>query len=128
MQLLRCREDSIDRHRDPLPVGFLKIEVLAALFREPVVLRPAVGFGGLPLRVDPSVVFEAMQGRIQRTLVDPEDFLGDGLDPSGYAVAVHGGQGHGFQDEQVYRTAPQCIRYYAFPTLLFRWPGHKYYL
>ena len=66
-----------------------------------VELGDAAGFGGLGFRLDPTLLFETVEGGIEGALLDEEDIAGDLLDAFGDGPAVDGRYGDGFEDEQV---------------------------
>jgi hypothetical protein len=79
-------------------VGFF-FEGLAAAVGEEVVLGAAIVLGGTPLGLDAGGAFEAGEGGEERAGVDAEDAVADLLDPQGDAIAVHGLEGEGFEDQ-----------------------------
>ena len=72
-----------------------------------VVLGAAAELRDLPLGLDPSLVLEAMQGGVERALVDLQHVLGDLLDALGDRPAVQGVLLQRAQDEQVERAGQQ---------------------
>ena len=74
---------------------------------ELVVLRPPAELGDRPLRFNPALVFEPMEGGIERTLVDLQHVLGDLLDPFGDRPAVQRLGLQRPQDQQVERAGEQ---------------------
>ena len=63
-----------------LPLAGFDRQLPAPGWREPVVLRPPAQLRDGPLGVDPALVLEAMERRVERALVDLQDVLGDLLD------------------------------------------------
>src|SRR5688572_26061092 len=78
-------------------------------------LGPAIVLRYAPGRFDPATLFEPMERRIERALLDLEDVVGDLPDPARYAVAVSRSPGQCFQDHQVQRSVHQISRTHASP-------------
>jgi hypothetical protein len=70
--LLCVIEQQLHSGRKPLPDSELSIELLSPLARERVELRRAAEIGILPLRCDPSLMFQTMKGRVEGALADGE--------------------------------------------------------
>src|SRR5438270_28078 len=68
-------------------VGFA-IELLAAHAGEFVILGTAIVVRGAPFRPDPAAALETMQRRVQRPLLDAQNFTGDLLYSLGNSPAV----------------------------------------
>jgi len=79
-------------------LGFF-LEGLSAAVGEEVILGAAIVFGGAPLGLDAAGALEASEGGEERAGVDAEDAVADLLDAEGDAVAVHGLEREGFEDE-----------------------------
>jgi hypothetical protein len=77
------------------------LELLFAFAGEAVVFGGAAEVGVLPFGGDPALIFEAVEGGIEGTLADGEDFTGEDLDALGDAPTVEGLAGDGFEDEKV---------------------------
>ena len=75
--------------------------------RQPVVLRAPAELRHRPFGLDPALVLEAVQGRVERALVDLQHVLGDLLDAFGDRPAVQGILLQRAQDEQVERAGQQ---------------------
>jgi hypothetical protein len=86
-----------------LPFALFRFQLLAAAFGEFIEFRAAVVLGCAPAGFDPASPLEAMQRRIQRTLLDLENFAGNLMDPLGNSPAVIGSQGQRSQDQQIER-------------------------
>src|SRR5262245_43422005 len=85
----RGLEDPGDRVRQPLPVlGFVG-QLPAAGPGQPVELRRAVVVRAAPLRVDPALLLQTVQRRVQRTLVHGQDARRDLLDALRDPPPVH---------------------------------------
>ena len=54
-----------------------------------------------PLRFDPAALLEAVEGRVQGSLIHLEHFPGYLPDALGDAPAVHGFQRNGFEDQEI---------------------------
>ncbi len=61
------------------------------------------------MRLDPAVLFQPVQRRVERALVDLEDVLGKLADALRNAPAVHGFEGDGLQNQQVQRALDQIV-------------------
>src|SRR5215469_10130353 len=85
----RHSEQPADRARNAQPVFRLGGELLTARPGYRVVLRFAVILRRAPFGRDPTLLQEAYKAEINRSLIDPESFFANLLDPSGDAVAVH---------------------------------------
>jgi len=66
----------------------LEFQLLSTGCREVVEAGSAPEFRDTPFGLDPSLVFETVKRRIQRSLVDFEHVLGNLLDSLGYCPAV----------------------------------------
>src|SRR6476661_7580619 len=62
--------------REAAPLAGLLGELRAALRGERVEARLTVVFGDTPFRRDPALLFEPLQGEVERAVVDEEDLLG----------------------------------------------------
>ena len=103
MCLLRALQDQCDGGRHLLPVRHLPFELLAAGFGQGVELGAAILFRGAPLCADPFLAFQAIERRVERTLLDLQDVARDLLDALGDAPAVHGFERQSFQDQKIER-------------------------
>src|SRR4029453_2908859 len=77
-----------DRLGQTLPIGALTFQLPTPGPRETVKFGVAAGFRGLPFGFQPAAGFEAMQRRIERTLLHLQNVLRDLLQPLGDRVAV----------------------------------------
>src|SRR5207253_8172652 len=91
-------EDQADSLREPLPVAGLSPELAASLGGEAIELCFAPGFRFAPLGRQEALVFEAMQGGIERALLHVP---GDLLEALGNGVAVNGSDSSHREDQQV---------------------------
>src|SRR5262245_43132974 len=88
-----------DRLDEPVPATRFADELFASDRGErieacaPVVLRRA------PRSLDPSAVLEALEGRVQRSMVDEQRVAGSLLDDARDSLAVMRPEGEGAQDE-----------------------------
>lgn len=81
--------DPIDGCRHAIPFAGFDRELTAARRGEAVVLRSPSELRGAPFRLNPSLVLEPMQRRVERALVDLQDVLGNLLYPLRDRPAVH---------------------------------------
>src|SRR5215475_138713 len=93
----------IDRRRQPLPIRGLFVELFAPGARQLVILRLAIVFGTAPFRRDPALVFQPVQRRIERALVDVQHARGRLLYPLRDAPAMHRLQRERLQNQHVER-------------------------
>jgi hypothetical protein len=61
----------------------------------------AASVGGLPFGGEQLFVFEAVEGWIERPLLDLQGFPGHLLDPLGNGISMNGAEGNDAEDEQV---------------------------
>jgi hypothetical protein len=99
----RCSgfEDAGDGGELAAPLLGLFLEGLAAAFGEEVVLGAAIVFAGSPLGLDAGGALEAGEGGEEGAGVYAEDAVAGLLDAQGDAVAVHGLEGEGLEDEHL---------------------------
>src|SRR5688500_16036862 len=64
-----------DREHETIPTRFLRFEMLASSARQFVKLRLASGFVHVPTRRHPTLLFYAIERRIQRSLFDVEHLV-----------------------------------------------------
>ena len=84
-------------------------ELPASGARQAVVLGLAVVLRRVPFRIDPSLLLEAMECRIERPLIDAQDVLRDLLDAQRDSPAVHRLERQGLQDEHVERSLQEIL-------------------
>src|SRR6476620_5227121 len=94
-------EQQADGRRQPLPRVELAFELLPPIAGQAVDLGGASTLGLLPLRRDPSLVLEAVQRGIERSLSHRELLAGEGLDALGDRPAVQRLARDRLEDEQV---------------------------
>src|SRR5580704_15057925 len=74
--LLLCRLKYVaHRSGQAVPIRFLASQLLAALCRQLIELGLPAVVGLAPLGGEPSSLFQAMKGRVQRALLDLQHFL-----------------------------------------------------
>src|ERR687891_1703351 len=93
-----------------LPFPRFDRELTAARRGKVVILGAAAQLRDLPLGLDPALVLETMEGRIERALVDLQDVSGNLLDPLGDGPAVQGILLQRAQDQQIERAGQQIGR------------------
>src|SRR4029077_14554575 len=93
-------ENLSDGLREALPVLFFVGKLFSAVDGQPIVASAAVVLGDAPLRADPTVLFHAVESRVERAFLDTQDVLGNHLDMESNAVAMLGAAGKGLEDEQ----------------------------
>ena len=77
---------------------------------QPVVLGAAVEFGDAPLAVYGALFFEAVEGLVERGVIDVERLAGAFGEPRGDGVAVHRLPRERLEDEDVERSVEQVVR------------------
>ena len=75
-----------------------------------VVLRFAAGVGESPLFVEQSLALEAVQGGVERALLDDDAVRGGLANPSADRIAVTRAPADGLEDENVERAGEQVGR------------------
>jgi len=91
----------LDGLRESIPVRLFGGELFASDGGEFVELGLAAVVGGSPFGVEPAAFFEAMEGWIERALLDLEDLLGDLANAVGDAIAMDRAEGDDLEDEHV---------------------------
>src|SRR5688572_779058 len=92
-----------------MPVLELDAQRAASGGGKSVVAGAPVVVGRVPVAGHETILLEALQGRVERTLVHLQHALGDLLHALADPPSVHGGKGERLQDQQVER-APQGVR------------------
>ncbi len=77
--------------------------------REPVILRAAVGLALLPVRAQVAAFLQAVEGGVERALLDAQHVVGSIANAPNDAVPVLRSSHENLEDEHVQR-APQKIR------------------
>ena len=96
-------EDQTDGARQPLPTVLFHGELFAAGAGQRVELRLAAGFRLFPFGLQPPLLFQPVERRIERSLVDLDHRAGDLLQPLRDAVAVRGLEREDLQNQHVER-------------------------
>src|SRR5678816_56399 len=117
---LRGAQELFDRDDESPPALGFGAECFAAEGGQAVVLGAAVVVREAPFAVDPLLLLEALEGRIQRPLVDLEHAVGRLLDTLGDPPAMHRREGERPQNEQVDRAAERLVGRFAHKDLRFR--------
>src|SRR5262245_56404909 len=105
------RVSSRGRWRSPCaPILRFDRELTAAGRGEAVILGAAAQLRDFPLGLDPALVLEPMEGRIERALVDLQDVSRNLLDALGDGPAVLGVLLQRAQDQQIERAGQQIGR------------------
>src|SRR5467141_3297697 len=99
--LLRSAEDQRDGVRETLPVQHFSLKLFAALASEGVKLRFPAGGRVFPLRLEPALLLETVEGGIEGPLGDLEEIPGNLLNTLGDGVAVNRTSGDNLEDEHV---------------------------
>ena len=68
-------DDDVDGLREPVPVGGFLFELAPAGLSQGIELGLAAGFAFGPVGGDPPLLLEAVQGGIERALLDLQDFV-----------------------------------------------------
>lgn len=95
------RKNRLHRSFQSIPLrGFLG-ELRPAFAGERIKARFAIVFGYAPFGADHAAVFKPLQGEVERTVIDKEDFVRLPLDGAGDPLAVAGPKEEDAQDEQI---------------------------
>src|SRR5690349_5170353 len=86
---LRIAQNLADARGQPCPVLLFFGELFAAELGERIEARVAILLGDAPVGAHPTRLFEAMQGRVERPLLDAQQLVGNGVDVGGDGVPVH---------------------------------------
>src|SRR5262249_41610607 len=105
--LWNCREDDTDRLRQTLPVRDFVLEPVTARRCETVVLRFPVILRFSPLGGDETLMFETVQGGVQRSLLDLQRISRQLLNAQQDAVPVQGTEGNCLENQEVERALQQ---------------------
>jgi hypothetical protein len=92
-----------DRGGEPFPQRGFLLELFLPGLCKGVVLRAAVLLGHAPLRLDPPLIFEALQRRVERPLLDQQDVARQLTDTARDRPAVQRFEGQRLEDQQVER-------------------------
>src|SRR5262249_30748482 len=87
---LASRQNLAHRDRQVFPVRLFHLELFPAGTGQFVEASPAVVLRRAPLTLDPAAVFNAVEGRVEGTLLDGKPVLGELADALPDAVAVQG--------------------------------------
>ena len=93
-------------------------QALATCGREFVVPRPSIVVARAPLGGEPAAAFHALEGLIERAVVDAERAVRAVLEPGGDGVAVHRAPAQCFEDEEVegaLEERQRVVRHSSFP-------------
>src|SRR5687768_9936397 len=101
----RRPQDELDHVHVAPPLLRLRAEGPAPGARELVVLRPPPVLGGAPLALDPPLLLEPLEGRVERALADVQRVARELLDPLRDGPPVHGLERQRLEDQQVQRAA-----------------------
>jgi hypothetical protein len=94
-------EDAGDDVGHAIPfIGFGK-EAALARGGEPVIFGFSIVFRFTPFAGDPTLVFEAVERRVEGTLLDFETVFGNLLDAKKNTVAMKRAERNGFEDEHI---------------------------
>src|SRR6266850_7012617 len=96
-------QDCSDHLRHAIPLFSFSLESAFTRGREPVIFRPAFIFRLAPFTGDPPLVFETIQGGVQRALLNFQAIFRNLLNAQQDAVAVQRAQGNRLEDEHVER-------------------------
>ena len=96
-------KDLTERFRQTIPLLLFFVETLTTSSGEPVQARTPVVRRRLPLGGDPTCLFHAVEGRIQRPFFDPQRVVGNVVNMRGNTVAVMRTTAQGLEHEEVQR-------------------------
>ena len=101
--LPRWAQDGRHGLHNPNPAGLFGGQLLFARYGQTVDLGALLILGNFPLRGDPSLPFQAVQRRIERSGIDPQNLAGIGPDRLTDAVTMPRTPLQGLQNEQIER-------------------------
>src|SRR5258707_3407241 len=89
------------RHRrdEMLTLRLLDGELFAAGSRQLIKARPTIVLGYAPFTLEPTALLDAVEGRIESTLLDAQHIFRQLLYTLPHAIAVHRPQGQCLEDE-----------------------------
>jgi hypothetical protein len=94
-------QDAVDCADEFFPPACLTGELFSTGGSEAVETGLAIVFRRAPIRADPAAILEPVQSRVQRSMLDLEDFMRAMLDDVSDGVAVGGAEKERLQDEQI---------------------------
>src|SRR5712691_3526509 len=92
-----------DRGGEAFPVGGFTFQLLTTRSRQFVELRTATQLAGLPLRLDPTLLFQLVEGGIQGTIADLQFLARHLLESLAHRPPVQWLECQDFQQEQIER-------------------------
>src|ERR1700687_1776246 len=98
---LDCFENLCHGGSQLAPRAFFRCELFAPSRSQLVVLGAAVVLGGAPVGLDPAASLKAMQGRIERALLNLHDVTRNLLQALGNGPAVARAESESFQNEEI---------------------------
>src|SRR5690242_20286214 len=102
-------DDQIDCGREAAPVGGFLFELGAAGRGQRIKFGLTARFGFFPLGFDPGFLFQAMQSRVERALLDLQNFTGNLLNALGDGPTVLGLGRNGFEDQEIQSSLDQVV-------------------
>ena len=104
------RDDEANRAGEPIPALELTCELLSAGSRQRVDLRFTAGVGGGPRGLQPALLLQPVQRRVQRALRDLQHVAADLANALRDAPAVHRLERERLEDEQIQRALNEIGR------------------
>src|ERR1041385_6953778 len=87
---LRIAQNLANARSQPLPGLLFFGELFSAGHRQRIEARLAILLGHAPFRAHPTGLLHTMQRRVERSLFDAQQLVGNGVDVGSDGVAVHG--------------------------------------
>src|ERR1051326_8860130 len=108
---LVCLHHQVDCRRQPVPVGqfFFHLRASAARQRVELSLTPAIGLG--PVSLDPTLLLQPVQRRVEGTLLFLQFFFRDLLNTLGDGPAVLGLERKGLENQKIQSALHQIARF-----------------
>src|SRR5215469_12236709 len=107
---LRIAQNLSNARRQAFPAFLFVGELLAAERRERIEARLAILLCHAPFGAYPTGLLHAMQCRVERPLLDPQELIGNSMDVGGNGVAVHRLlPGQGFENQQHQRALQDVV-------------------
>src|SRR5687768_6158560 len=99
----------LDRGEDAVERRDFLAQSAAASGSDRVIARTATSRRRAPLRREPTLCLQPLEGGVERTLLDGEDAVGKPLDVLGDRVTVHRLHGERLEDEHVERPFEELV-------------------
>lgn len=103
--------DQIDCRGEAAPVGGFLFELSAACRGQRIKLGLSAGFGFFPFGFDPGFLLQAVQGRVERALLDLQYIPRNLLNTLGDGPAMLGLERNGFENQEIQSSLNEVVRF-----------------